>query len=93
MVRIQHGLEAHPCSELRRETRLVAVNVALKVSDSNESNARRGSNTEAGESNELVSIIDTSRIVGSKGVTLGDIGSNFGISSYFGEVGGGCRKL
>ena len=81
-VYIQRDPEACPHPELWQETWLAAVDVALEGFDSNEYDDGRGSDVRAGELDELISITGTSRIIGSKGGRLGDIGSNFGRESY-----------
>ena len=67
-------MEARPILQLHRETQLATVYVASEGSESDGSDAVRGSVTRAGESDELISMTGTSRTMGFKGGRLGDIG-------------------
>ena len=74
--------------ELWWETQLVAVDVALEGSNSNESDTGRGSDAGVGESDELILMTDTSGTMGFKGGRWRDIGSNSGRGSYTGRGSG-----
>ena len=84
-VHIHWGPEACPYQEKRQETRLAAVDVTSEGSDSNKFDARKGSDAEAGESDELMSIPNTFEKMGSKGGRSGNVGSNSGRGLYTGN--------